>query len=94
MVLHGCNYEPFELPSHDIVITLVYNVLLDIVFNAALVVFITLTTPLIGSVAQVLVIPVSMVSDYVLRGYVMPPMGFVGVSLICVGFIGLTVAGN
>jgi drug/metabolite transporter (DMT)-like permease len=48
------------------------------------------TTPLLFSVTNLLTIPMSMLTDYLFRGYILPPMGLAGAGVILLSFIVMT----
>eukprot|EP00053_Salpingoeca_punica_P004276 m.48326 g.48326 ORF g.48326 m.48326 type:complete len:340 (+) comp12722_c0_seq1:162-1181(+) len=86
-VLDVAGVEPFAWPPLDVLKTLGLNAVLDIWLNISIVVLIAASTPVVASVGQVLVVPVTVVCDRILRSYVMPPLAVVGVALIVVGFL-------
>ena len=68
------------------------NALSDVVFNMALLMVIMFTSPLFASVGCILVIPLSSLADYLIKGAVMPARAFIGVALIIAGFAAIVYA--
>jgi hypothetical protein len=88
LILHYSGVEPFEWPPYDIFILLLWNALLDIVFNAGLLICIALSSALFASVGTILVIPAAVLVDWLLQGFILQSAAAFGVVFIIIGFIG------
>ncbi|XP_062504649.1 uncharacterized protein LOC134181393 [Corticium candelabrum] len=93
LILHGTEFEKFELPTGDNLRMLCIDVALDGVYNVLLLVCISMSSPLFATVGLLLVLPVSVVADYVIhKHYTLPAIAFGGVALIALGFVGFCAA--
>lgn len=90
VIFHFSGLERFELPTRGILLLMFWNGLLDIIFNACLLICIALTSPLFATVGTVLAIPVSVIVDWIVQGFLLPPQAFVGIVLIVGGFASFT----
>lgn len=86
ILFHYAGWEVFELPSLPVLKGLVANAALDTILNTAIYVGIAYTSALFISVGQVLIMPASMLADWVWNSYVLPWPAFGGVALVIGGF--------
>lgn len=87
IILHFTGIERFEFPPYDIFILLLWNAYLDIFFNAGLLICIALSSALFASVGTILVIPVAILVDWMLQGFLLKTGAAIGVAIIIMGFI-------
>lgn len=78
--------ETFELPSHSKASMLMLNAGFDSIYNVLLLFGILITSPLFISVGSMLVMPASIVTDRLIHGTVMGPVGVCGAIVIVIGF--------
>lgn len=88
-VLHATGLETFELPPGDKARMLMLNTGLDSVYNMCLLLGIGLSSPLTMSIASMLVVPASILADWMLHSDVPLPMEAGGMALILAGFVTL-----
>jgi len=91
-IVHITGFETFELPPTNVLIKMVISACLDGTFNILLLLGVMLTSPLLISVGSVLVIPGSILADFIVHHYVLPPLALFGIGLIIIGFVGLNLA--
>ena len=65
---------------------------MDGAFNLLFILGILLSSPLFMTVGSILTIPVAVVADMIVHHYVMPWLGFLGIALIVLGFLGLNLS--
>ena len=49
-------------------------------------------THTLNSVGSVLVVPATVIADWILQGYTLPPLAYIGIALIVVGFGGFVLS--
>lgn len=91
LLLHATGAEPFALPSAYKAKQLAMAALLDAVYEAALLFGLATTSPVWMSVATILVVPASLLADWVLHSASVSPQAAGGLVLIIVGFACLQV---
>lgn len=72
-ILHITGIEKFELPSREATVMLVISVLANAIFSGAFLGLISLTSPVLSSVAGLLTIFLVAITDWVITG---TPVGF------------------
>ncbi|XP_065844597.1 uncharacterized protein [Oscarella lobularis] len=93
LILDGTNFEEFEWPDGYALKQIALNAALDLVYNALLLICITLSSPLFASVGVLLLLPASVPADYLIHdGYTLPWQAFIGVAFIVTGFITFCIA--
>ena len=90
-VLDRAGVEPFELPDADSAKKIAISCAFDIVFNMSLLSTIALVSPLWSALGSVLVIPSTMLADWVIHHVVLSPQAGGGIILILLGFVLLQV---
>ena len=85
-IWNAAKIEEFKTPASHKLTLLLINTALDSVYNALLLFGILTTSPLFMSVGTMLVMPCSMVTDRLLHGVVMGPVGITGAVVIVCGF--------
>lgn len=86
--LHSSGVEPFVWPVLASKWRLLaINAALDSCFNTSLLMGILLSSPLVISVGAMLVVPVSIIVDFLFHGTLLGPISWVGVGLIVAGFV-------
>ncbi|KAI9787009.1 MAG: hypothetical protein M1816_007761 [Peltula sp. TS41687] len=90
-ILHMTGLEPFELPRGKAAWMLMISVLANAVFSGSFLVLISLTSPVLSSVAALLTIFIVAIVDWLLTGQPLHPAALGGGSVIIVAFIALTV---
>eukprot|EP01065_Artemidia_motanka_P018754 TRINITY_DN2210_c0_g1_i1.p1 TRINITY_DN2210_c0_g1~~TRINITY_DN2210_c0_g1_i1.p1 ORF type:complete len:416 (+),score=128.84 TRINITY_DN2210_c0_g1_i1:84-1250(+) len=85
-VLHYTGIEEFGLPSSEVAGILALNGVADALFEVGVVICICVTSPTFAAVSGLLVVPLTMLADFVLHSFVPPPMAIVGMICIAVGF--------
>eukprot|EP00918_Siedleckia_nematoides_P083049 GHVU01182038.1.p1 GENE.GHVU01182038.1~~GHVU01182038.1.p1 ORF type:complete len:437 (+),score=12.78 GHVU01182038.1:61-1371(+) len=91
LLLDLSEMESFLLPKGEDAQLLVIIGVLDCLFNLFLFLVITLSSPLFASVGCLLVLPASVVWDWIGHDYVLPFWARVGVGLIVIGFVGFLI---
>lgn len=86
-ILAALGVERPQLPSPHIAGLLALNALLDSLYNICLLLGIGLLSPLTMSLASVLVVPVSVLADWVLHGVRPGPSTGAGCAMLCLGFV-------
>jgi drug/metabolite transporter (DMT)-like permease len=89
-ILHFMGWETFELPHGDAARYLVVSVLANAVFSGSFLVLISLTSPVLSSVAALLTIFLVAIADWLFNGKVISPAAMVGGILIIGAFLMLT----
>jgi len=87
-ILHYLGIEEFRFPENmDEAIVLLVPAMMDTVFCSALVIGISLTSPVFMAVAQLLVIPVGFMYDSCFNGLEIEAMAILGSVFIFIGFL-------
>jgi drug/metabolite transporter (DMT)-like permease len=88
-IFHFLGFEPFELPSVAAGKLLFISVLANIVFSGSFLILISLTSPVLSSVAALLTIFLVAITDWWLFGTPVSAAGILGGLLIVAAFGGL-----
>lgn len=91
-IVHYTGFEPFELPKGKEIWNLFLLALLEATFNLSLLMGIFLTSPLFMSIASMLSVPAAIVCDILVNQIIIPPMAYIGIACIILGFLGLNFA--
>lgn len=89
VVLHVTGIEPFELPRGKAAEYLIISVAMNVMFSGSFLILISLTSPVLSSVAALLTIFLVAITDWVVYGKPISFAGFVGGLLIVSAFLGL-----
>ncbi|KAI9834311.1 MAG: hypothetical protein M1826_004237 [Phylliscum demangeonii] len=89
-ILHYTGLEPFELPRGEAAWMLMISVLANAVFSGSFLVLISLTSPVLSSVAALLTIFIVAVVDWFLTGQALSAAAIAGGMLIVAAFVLLT----
>jgi drug/metabolite transporter (DMT)-like permease len=87
-ILHFTGLEPFELPHGEAAWMLMISVLANATFSGSFLVLISLTSPVLSSVAALLTIFIVAIVDWLLTGVPLAPAAIVG-GLLIIGAFGL-----
>lgn len=87
LVLHYSGVEPLEWPSGPKGRMLALSAALDTLYNVALLFGISVTSPLWMSVGTVLVVPATMIADFIVHNVTVGAMAGGGIALILIGFV-------
>jgi len=88
-------HEPVVWPTGPGLRLLVINSCLDMLFNLALILIIAVTSPLVASVASIITIPASGVSDFLIKSvYYHDHWAYSGIVLIGIGFVLMATDGS
>lgn len=85
-ILHYTNVEEFVWPANDKVRLLALNTGLDSIYNLSLLVGISVSSPLAMSIATMLVVPASIVADWLFHQLIPQTQSIIGMLLIFIGF--------
>ncbi len=85
-------FEKFELPEGKALQGILITMALDPLFNLFLLLGITIASPLFISVGTLLTIPVSVATDYIIHGTVLPLLSYFGMLSIVAGFLLLSLS--
>jgi drug/metabolite transporter (DMT)-like permease len=85
--LHYSGVEAFELPPPPKARLLAVNVVLDAVYNLALLLGIVVSSPLYMSLGSMLVVPATVAADWAVHGSLLGGQAGGGVALILTGFL-------
>eukprot|EP00040_Diaphanoeca_grandis_P004270 m.27840 g.27840 ORF g.27840 m.27840 type:complete len:395 (-) comp15820_c0_seq1:115-1299(-) len=91
-ILDAVGLEKFELPVGEMWGHIITLVLCDTLFNTFLVLTILLSSPLFAAVGTNLVIPSTIVVEYLWHGTTVPPLSYIGIVGIAIGFSGMVYA--
>lgn len=91
-VLTLLDVEEFQWPHQREIVALSATAMMDGAFNLLFILGILLSSPLFMTVGSILTIPVAVVADMIVHHYVMPWLGFLGIALIVLGFLGLNLS--
>jgi len=86
-ILHFTGIEPFELPPRNTAVYLAISTLTNATFSGAFLVLMSLTSPVLSSVAALLTIFLVAITDYVLTGEPLSLATISGGLLIIVAFV-------
>jgi drug/metabolite transporter (DMT)-like permease len=86
-ILHYTGLEPFELPRGEAAWMLAISVLANATFSGSFLVLISLTSPVLSSVAALLTIFIVAITDWALTGVPLAPAAVVGGLLIIGAFL-------
>lgn len=86
LVIHFTKVENFTMDSTKVLKYFGIG-LLGTAYNLVYMLGNLFTSPLFMSVGTLLTIPASILVDYLLKGYTLPPLSFIGISLIIVSFV-------
>ena len=89
-ILHWLNIERFELPNASTGWLVLLAVLMNATFSGSFLVLISLTSPVLSSVAALLTIFIVAIVDWMLTGDPLSFAALVGGSMIIVAFLGLS----
>ena len=92
ILLNWTGWEPFQAPSWPQMEGIFINIFFDNVASMSLLLGISWTTPLFMGIGDLLDIPVSVLLDILIHHYLLPPLGFLGISGIVLGFFLLVIA--
>jgi drug/metabolite transporter (DMT)-like permease len=87
LILDASGVEPFLWPSPAKWRLLLINASLDTIFNLCMLAGILASSPLVVSVGSMMVVPTSIIVDYILHGTVLHALAIVGVVLVVLGFV-------
>jgi drug/metabolite transporter (DMT)-like permease len=87
-ILHYTGYEPFQLPRGAQAYYLLISVFANAVFSGSFLVLISLTSPVLSSVAALLTIFIVAITDWLIFGKALSAAALVG-GLLIVGAIGM-----
>lgn len=92
VILHWSGVESFDAPDSRVIGLLLMNALIGTVLSEYLWArSVALTTPVIATLALSLTVPLSVLTDYFLRGVHFPWPYMIGIALVLVGFIAANV---
>jgi len=86
VVLHYSGIESFELPTVELARSYGVVACLMAVYQACLLAAIALTSPTFVAMGSMLTVPASMMYDYIVRGYVVPPLSQLGIVGVIIAF--------
>ncbi|KJZ73163.1 hypothetical protein HIM_07360 [Hirsutella minnesotensis 3608] len=89
-ILHILNIEKFELPTGSTGLLVLVAVLANATFSGSFLVLISLTSPVLSSVAALLTIFIVALADWFLTGQPLSWAAIIGGSMIIVAFVGLS----
>ncbi|KJZ70981.1 hypothetical protein HIM_09636 [Hirsutella minnesotensis 3608] len=89
-ILHMLNIEKFELPAASTGWLVLVAVLANVAFSGSFLVLISLTSPVLSSVAALLTIFIVALADWFLTGQPLSWAAIIGGSMIIVAFVGLS----
>ncbi|GJN67991.1 hypothetical protein VFPFJ_04574 [Purpureocillium lilacinum] len=89
-ILHLLNIERFELPEASTCWLILVAVLANATFSGSFLVLISLTSPVLSSVAALLTIFIVAIADWFLTGQPLSWAAIIGGSMIIVAFVGLS----
>ncbi|UNI20852.1 hypothetical protein JDV02_006901 [Purpureocillium takamizusanense] len=89
-ILHWLNIEKFELPEASTCWLILVAVLANATFSGSFLVLISLTSPVLSSVAALLTIFIVAIADWFLTGQPLSWAAIIGGSMIIVAFVGLS----
>jgi drug/metabolite transporter (DMT)-like permease len=92
VVLHCTEIEPFEFPSLDTLMWLLFNAGVGLSLNYLIMLSIALTSPLFTRIGEMCTIPGSMLVDLVILKQVLPISWYFGAIMVIGGFVLLNVA--
>lgn len=92
LILNYFSWEVFEWPTKTVWESILLNGFIDAVSCPLDLFAVMLTNPFFVSVGCLLSIPASVVVDMFINGYLLPPLAFLGLIMIVVGFILSSVA--
>ena len=80
------------LPTHtDVVLGILFSAVTHTLFNLLMGIGILLATPLTANVSLMLIVPLSILSDYLIADTTFPALYFIGTACILCGFAGMTI---
>lgn len=85
-LLDAVGLEPFEWPSVEKLSLLIANASMDVVYNVLLLLGILLTSPLFMAVGCMLVVPASILADWLVHGSTLSPQALAGACIVVSGF--------
>lgn len=85
-ILHWTGIEPFEIPDAYTALLLGLSVVANAIFAGSFLVLISLTSPVLSSVAALLTIFIVAVVDWLLTGVPLGPSSLIGGAMIAVAF--------
>lgn len=86
-ILHFTGLEPFELPRGKAAYTLLISVLMNATFSGSFLILISLTSPVLSSVAALLTIFLVAIVDWAWTGVPLAPAAMIGGVLIIAAFL-------
>jgi drug/metabolite transporter (DMT)-like permease len=89
-ILHILGWETFELPTGETALYLWISVVMNATFAGSFLVLISLTSPVLSSVAALLTIFIVAIADWLLRGEALSFSALVGGAMIIVAFLVLS----
>ena len=92
MLLHYTGIETFAIPPPELAKAYAMVAILMGVYQACSLAAIALTSPTFVAMGSMFTVPASMLYDYAVRGYVVPPLSRVGILGIVLAFALLTMA--
>jgi len=87
--LHATGIETFEMPTPELVRGYGLVAVLMATYQACLLAAIALTSPTFAAMGTMLAVPASIAVDFLLKGYLVPPMAFLGILAIVLAFFSL-----
>lgn len=87
VILHYAKFEVFEVPDIRVLQHLAIVWCLNVCTSTLYLSTIAMTSALFASFGAILQIPVSIAADKIMNDYVLPPLVYVGIGVILVGFI-------
>lgn len=91
-LLHFTGVEPFVPPSSDFLLICFIGWLVISLLSLIMLVALALNSPLFNSLGQILSMPASILADWLLYGFLLPPLAFLGIGLVAVGFVLFNIA--
>lgn len=85
-LLHWLGLERFELPDASTCWLILFAVLANVTFSASFLILISLTSPVLSSVAALLTIFIVAIADWFITGQPLSPAAVIGGSMIIVAF--------
>ena len=79
--------ETLERPPEKILDEIILNAFLDSIFNSFLLIGCLVLSPLVMAVGSMMVVPASIVTDFLVHNTKLTTVSFLGVGLIFLGFI-------
>lgn len=91
-ILNWLGIEEFEVPSESTSFLLFLNVILDGASTLGTFAAISWTSPMFTDIALLLTIPTSVIFDVIIHDYILPYYGWIGVTMLIIGFLCLLIA--